>query len=267
MKSIVITGSTRGIGFALAGGFLERGCRVTISGRSQASVDNAIEELSMQHGPDSLHGQPCDVTEVEQVRALWAASRAHWGTVDIWINNAGQGNPYLPFWEQEPGTMRAIVEANVLGTMYGTLAALDGMREQGAGQIYNMEGFGSDGRTRPGLTVYASTKSAVRTFTRSLLREIEETGDDSVLLGTLSPGMVLTDLLISAMEARPAELDRVKRVFNIIADRAETVAPWLVDRILANEQQGAHIAWLTRAKLMGRFLAAPFNRRDLFADR
>jgi NAD(P)-dependent dehydrogenase (short-subunit alcohol dehydrogenase family) len=69
-----------------------------------------------------------------------------------------------------------------------------------------MEGFGSDGRTRPGLTVYASTKSAVRTFTRSLLREIEETGDDSVLLGTLSPGMVLTDLLIGAMEARRQSL-------------------------------------------------------------
>jgi NAD(P)-dependent dehydrogenase (short-subunit alcohol dehydrogenase family) len=267
MKSTVITGSTRGIGFALAAGFLDRGCRVTISGRSQASVDDAIRELSVHHDPENLHGQPCDVTEIEQVRALWAASKARWGAVDVWINNAGQGNPYLPFWQQEPDTMRAIVEANLLGTMYGTLAALEGMREQGRGQIYNMEGFGSDGRTRPGLTVYASTKSAVRTFTRSLLREIEETGDDSVLLGTLSPGMVLTDLLIGAAEARPAELDRVKRVFNILADRAETVAPWLVDRILANDRQGTHIAWLTRAKVMGRFLTAPFNRRDLFADR
>jgi NAD(P)-dependent dehydrogenase (short-subunit alcohol dehydrogenase family) len=129
-----------------------------------------------------------------------------------------------------------------------------------------MEGFGSDGRTRSGLTVYASTKSAVRTFTRSLLGEIEETGDESVRLGTLSPGMVLTDLLIDAMEARPEELGRMKRVFNVIADRAETVAPWLADRILANDSQGTHIAWLTRAKLLGRFLAAPFNRRDLFAD-
>jgi hypothetical protein len=81
----------------------------------------------------------------------------------------------------------------------------------------------------------------------------------------LSPGMVVTDLLTDAF-ADPAELERSKRIFNILADRPETVTPWLVDQMLANTEQGRSIKWLTQGKIMWRFLTAPFNHRDLFSE-
>jgi NAD(P)-dependent dehydrogenase (short-subunit alcohol dehydrogenase family) len=260
MKSIVITGSTRGIGFGLAGSFLELGCAATVSGRSQASVDKAAAALSARHDAERVFGQPCDVTSFEQVGALWDAAVGHYGSVDVWINNAGLGNLYRPFWEQTPEQIDAIVRTNVLGVMYGTQVAFQGMVRQGFGQIYNMEGFGSNGRTRAGLTVYGSTKRGIRYFTRSLLGEV---GDAPVQIGALSPGMVATDLLLDAFED-PAELERFKRVFNIIGDQVETVTPWLARQVLANERQGADIRWLTRSKLLARFLSAPFSKRDLF---
>lgn len=262
MKSIVITGSTRGIGFGLADAFLESGCAVAVSGRSQAGVDKAVAELSAKHDAGRVLGQPCDVTSYEQVGALWGATVARYGTVDVWINNAGLGNTYRPFWQQTPEQMEAIVRTNVLGVMYGTQVAFRGMAGQGFGQIYNMEGFGSDGRTRAGLTVYGSTKSGVNYFTRSLLGEV---GDAPVQIGSLSPGMVATDLLLDAFED-PAELERFKKVLNVIGDRVETVTPWLARQVLANEKQGANIRWLTRSKLLARFLSAPFSKRDLFGE-
>jgi hypothetical protein len=76
--------------------------------------------------------------------------------------------------------------------------------------------------------------------------------------------MVVTDLLTGQYRDRPDEWERAKRIFNILADRVETVAPWLAERVLANTQSGARIRWLTRSKLIGRFLAAPFRKRDLF---
>ncbi|MEM9954868.1 MAG: SDR family NAD(P)-dependent oxidoreductase [Chloroflexota bacterium] len=69
MKTIVITGSTRGIGFGLAQQFLERGCKVVVNGRSQASVDKAVAQLGSWR--QNLIGIPADITEESQVQTLW----------------------------------------------------------------------------------------------------------------------------------------------------------------------------------------------------
>jgi NAD(P)-dependent dehydrogenase (short-subunit alcohol dehydrogenase family) len=257
MKTVVITGSTRGIGFGLAESFLELGCAVAVSGRSQEGVDKAVARLAAAHDADRILGRPCDVTAYEQVQALWEAALERFGRVDVWVNNAGLGNVYRPAWEQTPEQMEAIVRTNVLGTMYGTRVAYLGMREQGFGQIFNLEGFGSQGRTRPGLTVYA-----VAYFTRSMVKEVN---DGPVLLGAISPGMVVTAMLTDAYED-PAELEQYKRIFNILADRVETVTPWLAKRMLANRKNGVAFRWLTDVKVVGRFLGAPFGKRDLFGE-
>ncbi|GAB4468332.1 MAG: SDR family oxidoreductase [Anaerolineae bacterium] len=260
-KAVVITGSTRGIGFGMADAFLRHGCRVVVSGRTQEAVDRAVDLLAAHHVPDRVFGQACNVTSYEQVQALWDAAAARWGRIDIWVNNAGLGNQYRPFWRQSPPHMEAVVRTNMLGMMYGSHVAFLGMERQGSGQIYNMEGFGSRGRMRPGLTIYGSTKAGVTYFSRSM---IEEMKGSVVQMGTLSPGMVVTDMLTKAYDD-PAELERYKRIFNILADPVEDVAPWLVDRMLANTRHGAHIRRLTTPRLIGKFLSAPFRRRDLFA--
>ena len=75
MENVVITGSTRGIGYGLAKAFLELGCAVSISGRSALSVENSINQLSAVYDPQMIYGYPCDVAELEQVRMLWARAQ------------------------------------------------------------------------------------------------------------------------------------------------------------------------------------------------
>ena len=99
MKTVVITGSTRGIGFALAHSFLKRGCRVVISGRQQNLADKSVERLGKEFTSENVVGFACDVAEFDQMENLWEASVKRFGSVDIWINNAGISNTQNPPWD------------------------------------------------------------------------------------------------------------------------------------------------------------------------
>ena len=263
MKTIVITGSTRGIGYGLSDAFLERGCSVTISGRGQETVDRAVAELGARHGAERLFGQPCDVTDFDQVQALWDAAKEHWGRIDIWISNAGIAHAQMPLWKQPHREAAAVVETNLIGSIYGAQVAMKGMLAQGSGSIYNLEGLGSDGRKVEGLTAYGTTKAALRYLTDAMAEEAKGT---PVLVGAIQPGMVVTDMITQQYKDQPEQWEEAKRIFNILADRIETVTPWMADRVLANTKNGARIKWLTRGKSMGRFLTAPFSKRDIFAE-
>lgn len=261
MKTVVITGSTRGIGLGLAEAFLANGCRVMISGRSQETVDREVVRLAAKFGGERVAGQACDVTDDGQVEALWQAAIRAYGSVDIWINNAGIGQILTPFWELDPALMKTIVETNLLGTMYGSRVALRGMLQQGYGALYNMEGLGSrGGRIQPGLTLYGTTKAGMAYLDTALVKELE---GKPVIVGSLSPGMVVTDMLLNQQTGSPEDWARAKRAFNILADHVETVTPWLAEQILENQQHGKRIAWLTGLKVMGRFLTAPFTKRNV----
>lgn len=263
MKVIAVTGSTRGIGYGLAEAFLEKGCAAMVSGRSRVTVDRVVAELAARYGGSRVAGQPCDVRVFAQVEALWNTAMKRFGQVDIWINNAGISQPQMDFWMHEPGSIEAVVQTNLVGTMYGCKVALQGMMEQGFGAVYNLEGLGSDGRWVEGLTLYATTKYAMRYLNQSLAREVEGSG---VIVGAIAPGMVVTDLITDQYEERTGDWEDAKRIFNILADRVETVVPWLAEQVLANEKNGVRIAWLSRSKIVGRFLTARIRQRDLFGD-
>lgn len=263
MKHIVITGSTRGIGYGLADAFLEMNCSVSISGRAQSDVDQAVAQLSANHSGEHIFGLACDVRYPDQVQMLWDQSKARFQKVDIWVNNAGYSGPQMAAWKMPVEKAKEVIETNLLGVIYGSMVAVREMLEQGFGAIYNMEGMGSDGRKHEGLTYYGTSKYGLRYFTDSLVKEAEGT---PLLIGSLRPGMVATDLLTKQYEGRPEEWERDKRIFNILADRVETVAPWLAKRILENEKTGARISWSSQWKIMGRFLASPFHKRDVFSE-
>lgn len=263
MKIVVITGSTRGIGLGLAKSFLDMGCTVTISGRSDKSVQAAIGKLSETYPDEKILGHPCDVTKPNQVQGLWDGVANRFGRVDIWINNAGVSGPQAEVWKYTPDQARSVIQTNMLGTVYGARVAINGMIAQGSGAIYNLEGMGSNGRIQPGMALYGTTKAGVHYFTRSLAKELEET---AVIVGSLQPGMVVTDLIMKHYKDDPDALDQVKGIFNIIADRVETVTPWLAREVLKNEKSGKVIAWGSRWKSLWRFLTAPFTKRDLFND-
>lgn len=261
MKSIVITGSTRGIGYGLAEAFVQRGCAVTVNGRAPDSVDKALLALGDKRGDARLAGQPGDVTRLETHQALWDTAVAAFGRVDIWINNAGMGHPMLNIWEMPAEMIQQVIDINLKGTIFGAQTAICGMLAQGGGHIYNMEGFGSNGRLRAGLSLYGTTKAAVRFLSRSLAKE---TAGTPVKVSTISPGIVITELLTDPFRDDPEGLERAKWVFNALGDKVETVAPWLVERMLVNDRSGAAINYLSNGKIVTRFATAPFRRRDLF---
>lgn len=264
MKTILITGSTRGIGYGLAENFLRLGQQVVLNGRRQESVDQALEELAHKYPGERMGGFPSDMGDYTQVKSLWDAAVARFGAVDIWINNAGIAQPQSDFWELEPDTIQQLIQTNVIGAMYGAKVALAGFKEQGWGAFYNMEGLGSDGRKVPGLTLYGTSKRALNYLTDSLAAEVKGT---AILVGALSPGMVLTDLILAQYKGRPREeWESARKIFNILADRVETVTPFLAEQVLKNTKNGARINWLSPAKASWRFLTAGISKRDLFHD-
>jgi len=262
-KHIVITGSTRGIGYGLAEAFLSKGCSVTVSGRGQEAVDKAVAGLQSRYDADHILGVTCDVTNSEQVQALWDATVQRFGKVDIWINNAGVSGDRGMVWELPVAEVQKPIETNIFGTVYGSQTAMRGMISQGYGATYNMEGMGSDGRKHAGLTMYGTSKYAIHYLTESMSIEAK---DKPIIVGALRPGMVITDLILDRYKERSEELKRVKKVFNIIADRVENVAPWLATAILSNQKNGAILSYSSTWKLLWRFLSQPFTKRDLFKD-
>jgi NAD(P)-dependent dehydrogenase (short-subunit alcohol dehydrogenase family) len=260
-KNVVITGGSRGIGYALAEEFIRLGCRVMISGRQAANLDLAVRTL----GDSGGEAQTCvaDAASAADTEALWQAAVKKMGSVDIWINNAGLGQNPVPVWEVAAADVHAIVGANLTGLIYGCQAAFRGMRTQGYGSIFNMEGFGSDGRHRNGLTVYGASKRAVRYLSEGLAQEAQGSG---VLVGSISPGMVATDFLMVPLRRDPEQLKRNLRLLNILADRPETVARYLAPRMLLCRKQNAKINWLSGRKLVWRFLTAAFVRRKIISE-
>ena len=261
MKSIVITGSTRGIGYGLAESFLTRNCSVMVSGRSREGVDNAIGELRSEHTENRVFGHPCDVRDPEQLKALWDEAMSRFGKIDIWINNAGLSGPQMMTWELAPEQVQEVVDTNILGVIFGSQIAVRGMLDQGYGNIYNMEGMGGDGRMHEGLIPYGMTKYGVNYFTRGL---VKETKGKSLIVGSIRPGMVLTSFLTDQYKDRPEEFEKAKRIFNIIVNRVEDVVPWLAQKILENDKHGICISYMSRWKFLFRFLSAPFTKRDIF---
>lgn len=258
MKTIVITGSTRGIGFGLAGELLARNAQVVVTGRTLEAVNKAVDALSAQHSADRILGLPCDVTQLDQVQRLWDESVKRFGRVDVWINNAGVNAPRVEFWVTRTDTVRAVVDTNIIGVMNGCQVAIRGMLAQGGGQVWNEEGFGSNGKFLPGMTLYGTTKSALTYFTNALIREVEGT---NVQVCVLNPGMVDTDML--RHEYTPEQWEKSKRILNILTDKVETVTPVLAEKILAADKNGAKVEWLSNSKIAVRFLTARFKPRHV----
>lgn len=248
---IVVTGGSRGIGLGLVREFLAQGHQVAFCGRSGESVEKALAALDT----DRALGMTADMADRAQVQALWEATAERFGPVDVWINNAGISQARGPMWRLPAAEAASVVAVNLTGVINGSAVALAGMTAQGHGHVWNMEGLGSDGRTVAGLSVYGSTKRAITYLTKALAKEVPA----GVSVGLLSPGMVVTDLLTHGYT--PDELAKAAKIFNILADRVETVTPWLASQALSQTRNGAHVRWLTQRKIIARFVSAPFTKR------
>lgn len=261
MKNVVITGSTRGLGFEMAKKFLKIGCNVTISGSKPESFNSTKEKLKEFN--NKYIYIPCNVTKKEDLRNLWTKSSDKWGSVDIWINNAGQNCPRESFWDTPDDYIEAVVNTNIKGVMYGCKIAVENMIKQGHGQIWNMEGLGSNDVIIEQTILYGTSKRALTYFTKGLAKELK---NSNIKVGRLSPGMMLTDFITKSPTGEPSSVledDEFRKVFNTLGDKPETVAEFLVPKILSNKKQDAHIVWLTNMKSAKRFMMSSFKKREL----
>jgi len=255
-RHIVITGGSRGLGFALARAFLDLGCRVTLAGRTEASTRAATDRLreSLPSRAGVLDGVACDVTRTDQLEGLWQRARAH-GPVDVWINNAGVSPPLAPLWEIPSHALEDVMDTNVRGTLLGSWVALRGMREQQRGTIYNLEGFGADGTAVRGALAYGASKCAVGYVSKALAREAR---GGSVHVCTIEPGAVRTDMTAATWYG-PNVSKVMSAAIDALALDPDEVARLLAPRILKNRRNGARIRPWNGVVAWARLLFLPFR--------
>jgi NAD(P)-dependent dehydrogenase (short-subunit alcohol dehydrogenase family) len=252
MVSAVVTGSTKGIGFALARELVRRGHDVAVSGRTQEAVDEAVGKLSPEAAQGArLVGVPTDVTDTAQVQALWDAAVSAFGSVDLWINNAGVAYTNRTILETTPDEVSTMVGTNMVGTITGAQVAVRGMTAAGRGQLFNILGGGSDGSVRPGMGVYSATKRGLDMFTQALVKEVDGT---PVRVGQVRPGILITDGWLREAASHPEAVTSQRKMVNILSDHVDDVAPYLVEKMLASSKNGDSIAWLTNGRMMKKFL-------------
>ena len=264
MKTVVITGSARGLGFNMARFFREYGYNVIISDLKEENLIKAKEELEKTSSEGRIEYKLCDVTKVEDLENLMRFALEMFNEVDIWINNAGVNQPQKAIWELTEGEINTILDVDLKGTIYGSKIAMNEMMKNHKGAIYNIEGYGSNDAHMLGLNMYGTSKRAVTYFTESLAKEAEER-KTGVIVGKLSPGIMITDFTTHSLGDKQIELsEKTKKVYNILGDKPETVAKFLVDKMIANKSNNVKINWLTNGKAFKRFMFAGFNKRDFF---
>ncbi len=204
-KVAVITGSSRGLGLAMATLFAREGAQVVLSARSQETLEAAVKEIQAEGLQAAAFA--CDVSDPGQVEALARFALDTYGRFDIWINNAGIGGPYGATLDLAPDDFLAVLRTNVFGSYYGSVTAMRHFLPRGSGKLINVLGAGDRGPVA-NQNAYASTKSWMRVFTLALAKEYQDSG---VGVFAFQPGLMDTDLL-TEVQTFPGQEGRLRRV-------------------------------------------------------
>lgn len=267
MKTVVITGSARGLGLEMAKVFRKNNVNVVISDLSMNKLELAKKELEKIESPSGIGLCVCDVTKSSDILRLIEYTKKEFNSIDIWINNAGVNQPEKPIWQLSESDIDLVLNVDLKGTIMGSKLVMEEMIKNHKGAIYNIEGYGSNDAKMLGLSIYGTSKRAVTYFTEALAKESEER-NTGVIVGKLSPGIMITDFLVTALgdKDKITLSDKTKKVYNILGDYPDVVANFLVNNMLKNTKNNAKIEWLTTGKAAWRFMTASFNKRDFFKD-
>ena len=196
-KVAIITGGSRGIGFATADAFLKEGAVVILTASSQASADKAVEKLKEKHPESTVAGISPDLAKLESVREAFREATAKYGCVDILVNNAGisASTPFMDYTEED---FDRVMDLNVKGVFNAARAASECMVARGSGVILNTSSMVSI-YGQPSGIAYPVSKFAVNGLTVSLAREL---GPKGVRVNAVAPGITETDM----MKAVPKEI-------------------------------------------------------------
>ena len=196
-KVAIITGGSRGIGFATADKFLAEGARVIIAASSKASADQAVAKLKEKYPDAVVGGISPDLSNLEEVRSVFKLVTGHYGCVDILVNNAGvsESTPFMDYTEE---TFDKVMDLNIKGVFNATRAAAECMVARGKGVILSTSSMVSISGQPSGFA-YPASKFAVNGLTVSLAREL---GPKGIRVNAVAPGIIETDM----MKAVPKEV-------------------------------------------------------------
>jgi len=247
-KVAVITGSSRGLGLAIAQAYALAGASVVLAARTQSAVDQAVADLKQQGAQAT--GLSCDVGSLDQVRALSDHAIATFGKFDIWVNNAGVSGMYGPTVDISPDAFERVVDTNINGTYYGSQVALRHLLPKHSGKLINLVGRGEKGPVKF-QNAYASSKAWVRSFTLALAQEYKSSG---VGVYVFNPGLVDTDLLrqLQAVQGYEKKLKPLETVIRLWANPPEVPAQkalWLASAA-TDGKTGLYVNVLDRSRLI-----------------
>ena len=196
-KVAVVTGGTRGIGYAIVKKFLENGASVVLWGSRQETVDRALERLRQDNPDWQVTGMAPDLGSYEEVARALDSVKKKYGKIDIMVNNAGI-SARDSLYDYNPEDFDRIMELNVNSVFRCSKAAAAIMREHGGGVILNTSSMVSF-YGQPAGSGYPASKFALNGLTKSLAREL---GRDHIRVNAVAPGVTRTDM----MEAVPQEV-------------------------------------------------------------
>jgi len=185
-KVAIVTGASRGIGFAIAKGFALAGAKVVLASRKQDALDQAAEKIRTEGGdvfPMEAHtGDP------EAVRALVVACLEKFGGMDILVNNAATNPHFGPLMTSEESHWDKILDVNLKGYFRMAKACVESMRERGGGKIINLASVAGM-QHQQGMGIYGISKAGVLMLTRTLAVELAA---DNIQVNALAPGFIQT---------------------------------------------------------------------------
>ena len=196
-KVAIITGGSRGIGYATADVFLREGARVIIAASSKASADKAVASLKEKYPNGIVAGISPDLSSLEDVRSIFKTVSATYGCIDILVNNAGVSES-TPFTEYTEELFDKVMDLNIKGVFNATRAASECMVPRGSGVILSTSSMVSL-TGQPSGFAYPASKYAVNGMTVSLAREL---GPKGIRVNAVAPGITETDM----MKAVPREV-------------------------------------------------------------
>ena len=196
-KVAIITGGSRGIGFATALGFLKEGATVIVAASSLANAEQAAAKLQEEYPAAKVSGISPDLSSMESVRQAFAQVAEEHGHIDILVNNAGmsESTPLLSYTEE---TFDKVMDLNVKGVFNTSRVAAEYMEKQGKGVILNTSSMVSI-YGQPAGFAYPASKFAVNGMTLSMAREL---GPKGIRVNAVAPGITETDM----MKAVPKEV-------------------------------------------------------------
>lgn len=257
-KVAVITGSTRGLGRAIAQTYARAGAKVVIASRSHQGVKLAVDSLRAEGYLGT--GLACDVADIAQVEGLAEHAIQTFGHIDIWVNNAGLSAPYGPTAHIPAEHFMKVVNTNIVGTYNGSVIAMRHFLKRKSGKLINVLGRGDTGAI-PLQNAYSSSKVWIRNFTKVLAKEYKDSGIEVI---GFNPGLVRTEFLssVQAVQGYETKLNPLRYVVMLWGNEVDVPAQkalWLASSA-TDGKTGLLVKMLTSGFMISRLISVPLTR-------